>query len=525
MREAGEQKKYVLAMYDIRGKQEFIFKTNRIKEIVGASKLIEDVFDDYLYKLFDTDRKEERAKESEGKGTCRGIFHDNDEAFSEEGFKQHLKEGYIGEVVYKGGGNFLLLMKDRETFQEVTYAFTTKVKKEVGTLRILGVCVEIDDFSNFPGDRNRLYKEHARLEGGESNVILWPSLPIVQVDRRTSLPLTETWKDKWGPAPDTGRKVSKDVAKKYEKYIEEYKTNENGEKILDNMVEKKGEDSLLAIVYIDGNNMGQQVQDLLVEEKTYGECVRKLRNFSNEIQKNYVDDPRQKIKEKLEEKETKDRKRHRFVVYAGDEINFICNAHDAFDLAATYLNSLPDDCSACAGITIFHSHAPYADAYRIAEECCENAKKTMKKKENEEKLANASLIDFHYCQGAIGSSLESIREQEVGMLTSKPWLVKKEEGFVTLEHIEAMRRFLNLIGHSNVKGLLEPAMRGAKELELELARIKSAQKENEREKIFGIYEGIGLNEEQKRCLVYDMVTVYDLWFKTKEDKEQTDGEK
>ena len=41
--------KFVLAMYDVRGKQDFIFRTNRIKEIVGASWIIRDIFRDYLF--------------------------------------------------------------------------------------------------------------------------------------------------------------------------------------------------------------------------------------------------------------------------------------------------------------------------------------------------------------------------------------------------------------------------------------------------------------------------------------------
>ena len=32
----------VLAIYDFRSKQEFIYRTNRLQEISGASKLIED---------------------------------------------------------------------------------------------------------------------------------------------------------------------------------------------------------------------------------------------------------------------------------------------------------------------------------------------------------------------------------------------------------------------------------------------------------------------------------------------------
>ena len=39
----------VLAMYDIRGKQDFIFRTNKLQEIVGGSWIIRDLYKDYLY--------------------------------------------------------------------------------------------------------------------------------------------------------------------------------------------------------------------------------------------------------------------------------------------------------------------------------------------------------------------------------------------------------------------------------------------------------------------------------------------
>ena len=37
---------YVLCMYDIRGKQEFIYKSSKLKEIVGASLIIRDLFEE-----------------------------------------------------------------------------------------------------------------------------------------------------------------------------------------------------------------------------------------------------------------------------------------------------------------------------------------------------------------------------------------------------------------------------------------------------------------------------------------------
>ena len=98
--------KYVLAMYDVRGKQEFIFKTNKIKEIIGGSAIIRDVFADYLY----------CAAESISENN-KGIYsykkEGGDTAFTQEGWEKHLSEGYIGEVIYDGGGNFFVIYVKR----------------------------------------------------------------------------------------------------------------------------------------------------------------------------------------------------------------------------------------------------------------------------------------------------------------------------------------------------------------------------------------------------------------------------
>lgn len=40
--------KEVLAMYDVRGIQSYIFKTNKIKEIIGASVVIDNIILDGL---------------------------------------------------------------------------------------------------------------------------------------------------------------------------------------------------------------------------------------------------------------------------------------------------------------------------------------------------------------------------------------------------------------------------------------------------------------------------------------------
>lgn len=54
--------KYILAMYDIRGKQDFIYRCNRIKEIVGGSYIIRDCFDDCLFPAAEAVFGEEQKK-------------------------------------------------------------------------------------------------------------------------------------------------------------------------------------------------------------------------------------------------------------------------------------------------------------------------------------------------------------------------------------------------------------------------------------------------------------------------------
>ena len=203
-------------------------------------------------------------------------------------------------------------------------------------------------------------------------------------------------------------------------------------------------------------------------------------------------------------------KKRRTIVAAGDEMTIICNARDALDAVKAYFEGFPKECSSCVGIAIFHSHAPYADAYRLAEECCESGKIWMKKN----RINHACLLDFHYCQGGIGISLERIRKEEMqGEKCSRPWMMlshsmDKPEGFIySLELVEEMAVLLQKLGRSNVKSLLEVALNSPARLEMELKRINAHRTEPEDFTLGG-----KLDEEQKRKLIYDIILVYDLWF-------------
>lgn len=556
--------KYALAMYDVRGKQEYIFKTNKLKEIVGGSCIIRDCFREYLFPSAEEYMRRKAKKEGmplSDDAVC-GIYNYNDsekepeyiseinkgKEFSQKAFERMMQDEkcaarYAGEVVYEGGGNFFVLYKDKETCIEINKIFTRKLLKELYTLKVLCTYIELENgLVNFIEDRKKLYEKHRISEAEESVICPVNTLPFVQVDEVTSLPLTKY-------NENTRKKVSTEAEAKLAKHLDVY-NEKYGEKDLDKLVTRKGEESLLAVVYIDGNNMGAKVQNVLGTETSYDQCVKKLRETSEFIQKNYVEDRIKDIDQMLEEKAKKGKKKagKRLVVFAGDEINLICNARDAYDIAKTYLKGLhqvswkdsTEPCSACAGIAIFHSHAPYAQAYKVAEECCESGKTRMKKlekaREKEGKSKEVCYIDVHYCQKGIGMSLEDIREKEVGGLISKPWLLDMEDEKnttskmpedITIMEIEKVVEALQMIeSRTNVKDLAVAAKLSEGAFNLEMRRIYAHQSDEDiKRRMKEIFvqedrEEFGQKYKKYRKMIYDIVIVYDLWFRKEEGEEK-----
>ena len=553
--------KYALAMYDVRGKQEYIFKTNKLKEIVGGSCIIRDCFKEYLFPSAEEYMRRKAKKEGiplSDDEVC-GIYNYNDpkkepeyiseinkgKEFSQKAFERMMQDEkcaarYAGEVVYEGGGNFFVLYKDKETCIEINKIFTRKLLKELYTLKVLCTYIELENgLVNFIEDRKKLYEKHRISEAEESVICPVNTLPFVQVDEVTSLPLTKY-------NENTRKKVSTEAEAKLAKHLDVY-NEKYGEKDLDKLVTRKGEESLLAVVYIDGNNMGAKVQNVFGTETSYDQCVKKLRETSEFIQKNYVEDRIKDIDQMLEEKAKKGKKKagKRLVVFAGDEINLICNARDAYDIAKTYLKGLhqvswkdsTEPCSACAGIAIFHSHAPYAQAYKIAEECCESGKTRMKKlekaREKEGKSKEVCYIDVHYCQKGIGMSLDDIREKEVGGLISKPWLLDMEDEKnttskmpedITIMEIEKVVEALQMIeSRTNVKDLAVAAKLSEGAFNLEMRRIYAHQSDEDiKRRMKEIFvqedrEEFGQKYKKYRKMIYDIVIVYDLWFRKEEE--------
>ena len=411
----------------------------------------------------------------------------------------------------------------------------------------------------------------------------------MQTDPVSSLPLAYMYDN----APKDSSASTKSYLKcstesnaKLKKYWEEAKDHgvEMGEKVLDNIVaETKGEDSMLAIFYIDGNAMGAKVQKCLGDNKSYDDCVNILREFSKKIQKTFIDD-RKKDMLKIDDTESIEKKRYRsrILIGAGDEMTIICRADESYEIIKEYLSKLPSPYSSCAGAAIFHSHAPFSDAYRIAEQCCENScKKYMK----DNGLTLANFMDFEYCQGGIGFNLSDIRKENKDADNSRPWLVesevKEKESYhwkpvknknlplwekgkadeeaankeiinnlkkgiqdkkensneknshekenepkllLSLKDVEDFHGKLSLLGRTNIKGLAVPASLSDTALKTELRRIIAHMSKEKKEKLEGGSDTERLEFFLKnKKLLKDLVRMYDVGYGKGKDEGEENG--
>ena len=160
------------------------------------------------------------------------------------------------------------------------------------------------------------------------------------------------------------------------------------------------------------------------------------------------------------------------------------------------------DNSACAGVALFHSHAPFADVYRIAEECCESGKAISHLEGNE----NKNYIDFHFCHAGITNSLEEIRNAQESGHTARPYeYASTWKDFIRCGEMTAgMKR-------ADIKDLGEAIVKGDSYYAEEIRRIKSRNKN-------GKFDEIYQKADELKKYLFDISVIFDLWFAGKEKK-------
>jgi hypothetical protein len=169
---------------------------------------------------------------------------------------------------------------------------------------------------------------------------------------------------------------------------------------IDELGRSRGDTSLFAVVHVDANDVGERIRSWLsrcVDKRLDETAVRdQYREWSQWIDEEFRrvwrclvervlaaihDGSLQGSIPRLNFELQPDKLPLRPVLLGGDDLTFLCDGRIALDLAATALRQIASgDCphlgkmSACAGVAIVRAHYPFARAYELAEKLCANAK-------------------------------------------------------------------------------------------------------------------------------------------------------
>ena len=360
----------------VQGIQGYIFQTNKLKDVIGASELVKE--------LCETDFKREFAL-----------------------------TGSV-EYIVKAAGNIKLILDSEEDCKRIVFQFPKYAMEKAPGITLSQAVVKCvsDDMTE---DRKKL---EDRLRAQRNRPCKSLTLGSVTMHRSplTGLPAI--------PRKD-GEVLDEGVLRKRE-ILDEKKVNKTlfeiftGEKVrycemgldIKDLTEKN---DWIAIIHADGNSLGEVVKALGSED---GE---KLCEFS----KNLDEATKQAAQEAYKKVKGNDEKKHpiRPIVLGGDDLTVICRGDIAIDFVKEYIslfeektkNLLSRKLTACAGIAFIKSSYPFSFGYELAETLCGLAKKDAKS--DEMKNANEGMVPsclmFHKVQSSFVEDYEAIKQKEL----------------------------------------------------------------------------------------------------------------
>ncbi len=429
-----------LTLVDTAQIQPYIFGSNRLRENIGASYLVDQATGEWATKCLSQVRPGEKPLYAGG-GNFVGLFDTKDSAIK---FERLLTRKALCEAP---GLQLILVHQDcggRTVFDTLDAAFKEMGRKKQERPRstpVLGLSVTRacastglpashrvkieDDFFLVSAEINA---KHSNFENG--NVRLTTEHGLI---------------------PPTGYRFPYDL---------EY------------LGASLGDQSYIAVVHADGNGMGDEIRGIgEAHGKDDAQYKIEIASFSSKVQEaalralqGVLNDLTSRITEDIDEKgqarlvikhpelemivPLKRQKGKanvwylpfRPIVFGGDDVTFVCDGRLGVALAAAYLRRFEQEMTqilgkkltACAGVAIVKSHYPFARAYGLAEDLCKEAKKYHKEIKSA-RNTNVSCLDWHFALSGLSGSIGEIRKREFsvleGTLTLRPVMLDANPEF------------------------------------------------------------------------------------------------
>lgn len=461
-----------LCLFDCSSIQRYVFGSNMLKSNVGASHVVTRIYDAWipeaLKEVFPAEKKiDERYAEWKEEEKQAKIWLDEDP-------QRQWETGYVG------GGNALMLFRNKERAEEFIKSWTRILLKEAPGVRP-AVALLPTTSQELKNDSEKIFEDlFTKLEENKSRYLAETTLPRhgftaeckltgLAAELLYRLPdetikeissVSKTKLDNYNPANAAIKKKFEDLLKG--KYEFPEKT--------ENMGQTENVENHVAIVHIDGNDMGKMFQtcktlaqkrrlSVQVDEattcamrKTLEALLAKFEQLKKEVL----------AAEKLKLGGGKELLPLRPIILNGDDVTFICESRLAFFLAETFMSEFAkqkvpvgtqeEPLSSCAGIAIIKTRYPFYRGYMLAEALCSNAKK---KYRQYKKQGKTSWLDFHISHRGLPGNLDEMRKDQYRVgnanLLWRPWLITDTEDMFAFKQLKkAITYFILSANHHNI---------------------------------------------------------------------------
>ena len=176
-----EENKPYIAIYDVRGIQNYIFRTNAVKEIIGASKIVDKLIINEFTFAINKIKEEQSIKDEE-------ILLDWDK---QQEYLFDTNSNIKIEVLYYGGGNLVVLFRSEELCKTVSIEMAKNIIKNAYGLSL--VYAYTLKTSNYNEDWMNLKKKLSEIKAVTTLNKPAGIIPIVRYDGVTGKPLSKKY--------------------------------------------------------------------------------------------------------------------------------------------------------------------------------------------------------------------------------------------------------------------------------------------------------------------------------------------
>ncbi|HQU73366.1 MAG: hypothetical protein KDI06_14055 [Calditrichaeota bacterium] len=447
----------VLTIVDTTQIQGFIFKSNKLKEMVGASKMVKALNETWFLEALDA--------VFEGQLPTGYLNHEHLAQFLTRQKNFEAEEGLPFEVIYSGGGNIKVIFREMADAQ----AFARKLSRNILDLAPgLNIAVHHHPFSVSPDEDFSAKVKEAEIDlgirkGSPMQHLGNLAAPFVVRCLSTGLPAAKREKvSKDSTSP--GDRLSEEAYRK-RKFSNESKYEFAGEKTLtaadgqifefplnlEELGQGEGRD-YVGIIHADGNAMGLKVRDIAQKYTSFRAYIDNMRQFSldlAELSQQTLDELVVWIKEEkypgwvksglIQEQKTQGNRQAlpmRPIIAGGDDFTAVVPGVVALEVSRKYQSifhhnsknfqrSFGDNgITASSGVAIVHAHSPFDRAYELAESLASSAKNVHRGREE-------SWLDWHLAIDGDLSSIGEIRkhkyqfQETVGGVANTIYLTQK----------------------------------------------------------------------------------------------------